>query len=1101
MIRTATVMFTDIVGSTELRLRLGEDGADELREHHDAALTEAVEANSGRVVKHLGDGVMAIFESCTDALSAAVAVQQAVDLDNRRSDAESLWVRIGVAVGDVSLEGDDCFGLSVVEARRLEAAASPGSVWCTDVVAAMSRGRGGHVFRSIGPVHLKGLDEPISVSEVRWDPIVEESVRDDSLPPALAGAGLPFAGRASMLAELVQSWNSCAGGGFELILVAGEPGVGKTRLTQELARRVLDGRATDTASIDGAIVLAGRCDERLSQPFQPFGAALEWFVRHEPAERLRDSLGDHPGDLARLMPSLGDFVADLPEPLSADPEAVRFRLFQAVMSWLTVGGVDRPRLLVIDDLHWADTSTVQLLRQLSQLQPAGVLVVCSYRDTDVGADHPLFSMLGEVRDLEAVTRFEVDGLGPEEVGELLARAGGRQLDANGLEFAQQLLRQTSGNPFFLGEVIRDVLERGGRFDPGGQWDDAAATPAEGIPGRVREVVAQRLNRLGVAIERVLRTASIIGYEFDVGLLADVLGDDADHVLDALEAAASAHLAVEMGVDRYRFAHAIVRETLHSEFSSSRRSREHRKVAIALEARHRDALDDVVPELATHWAESSAGGDQTRAAELAVRAGELAGSRGAYEDGAHWFERALLLIGDDPDRSDVRRAVLVCLAEAEGVSGASESARGHALEAARSAIEVGDPEGAVAALRVRARHSFSARDPEDPERVALLRDALLLDALSGWQRAALLGELAKELIFERDITGRREALDQQRTLIEDLPVLERVQLVATAGVTSYELPDRVTLLAQIDEALEVLSDESALSVSERWRVLGHVAYMALHVGDRSLLDESIASMEALGDAPGPVRFAMTLLHRTMRSVIDGDITDAELLADELVDRLENLAVSDAAAYRSTTLLATSRERGAMDELRLVIDRLEVAGHVAGPERAAGAFVRSLQGDLDRVKAALHDLDGEEFADDATLQLCLAYWAEVVAGLGHRPECERFIDRLGANHGLGLLIGGLYLGPADRLLGLLHDAIDDHEHADQCFAAAIEQQISLASRTWTVRTQLDWAASLLARGENDRARALLHAAAGQLAQCELTDSHARHDALAAHLAAAS
>ncbi len=1098
LIRTATVMFTDIVSSTELRLRLGEDAADDVRASHDAALTGAVEANSGRVVKHLGDGVMAVFESCTDALFAAVAVQQAVDLDNRRSDAEPLAVRIGLSVGDVSVEAGDCFGISVVEAQRLEGAATPGSIWCTDVVAAMSRGRGDHEFRPIGPLHLKGLVEPTLVSEVLWEPLGEVSARDDNLPPALAGAGLPFAGRAELLSRLLQSWESTADGGFGLVLLAGEPGAGKTRLAQELARRVASAGAGDGASAVRPVVLAGRCDEQVGAPFQPFGAALEWFVRHEPGPSLQDSLGDHPGDLSRLMPHLGDFVADLPPPLLDEPEAVRFRLFRAVTSWLTVGGTDRPRLLVIDDLHWADNSTVQLLRQLSQLQPAGLLVVCSYRDSDVEVGHPLFTMFAELRDRSAVTRLQVDGLGGDEVCELLARAGGRQLDACGLQFAAQIQAQTSGNPFFLSEVIRDVLESGNRFEPDPERIDDGALPGDVVPDGVREVVAQRLNRLGPSIERVLRAASVIGYEFDVGLLADVLVSDVEGVLDALEAAATAHLAVEVGVDRYRFAHAIVRETLHAEFSSSRRSREHRKVARALEARHGGALDAVVPELARHWAASSAGGDPTRAIELAIRAGELAASRGAFEDGAHWFERALGLIGDDVEWSEARRAVLVRLAEAEGVSGASGAARDHALEAARSAIDVGDTDTVVAALRVRARHSFSARDPEDPERVALLRDALRLEALSGWQRAALLGELAKELIFERDISGRRQVLDQQRVLIEELPVLERVQLVATAGVTSFELPDRVALVAQIGEALDVLGDETALSVSDRWRVLGHVAYMALHVGDRALLDEAIASMEALGDAPGPVRFAMTLLHRTMRSVIDGEIADAERLADELVERLETLGVPDAVAYRSTTLLASSRERGTLGELRAVLDQLEGPGHVAGPERATAALVRFLYGELDRVKAALHDLDGEEFADDATLQLCLAAWAEVVAGLGNQPRCRRFIDRLSGTGGLNLLIGGLYLGPVDRLLALLHDAIGDHERADQLFSTAIDQQVALRSRTWAVRTQLDWAASLLARGENDRGAGVLQAAARHLEPGGLADSLRRHDALSAHLA---
>lgn len=1099
VIGMAAVMFTDLVGSTELRLRIGEDAADEIRAKHDAVLAVAVESNRGRIVKHLGDGVMAVFGSCTDALGAAVGIQQTVDLENRRTSAERLDVRIGVSAGDVSFDGDDCFGLSVVEAQRLENTAAPGTIWCADVVVQFSRGRGGNEFRPLGSMHLKGLAEPMVASEVLWEPVREVSARDDTLPPALAGAGLPFAGRAAVFDRLVQLWTASASGGFELVLVAGEPGVGKTRLAQELARELLTGDPTGGQDVDGQrpVVLAGRCDEGAGAPFQAFGAALAWFVRHESPERLRTALGEFPGDLVRLFSRLGEFVVDLPPPLRDEPDTERFRLFQAVMSWLTVGGVDRPRLLVIDDLHWADTSTLQLLKQLSQLQPSGLMVLCTYRDTEVDGGHSLVSMLADVRELDGVTRIVVDGLGRDGVRELLERAGGHELDHTGREFAERIQRETAGNPFFVGEVLRDLIENGTLVERGGQWTSDLLVHDAGIPDGVRQVVGQRLQRLGGGIERVLRAASVIGYEFDVGDLADVLGEETDEVLDALETAAAANLAVEVGIDRYRFAHALVRETLHAEFSSSRRRREHRKVALVLEARHRHSLDDVVPELATHWAEASVDGDRTRAIELAVRAGELAASRGAFEDASRWFEQALALIGDDPESVHDRRRVLVQLAEAEGVSGAAAEARLHALEAAKASIEADDPATVVAAVRVRARHSFSASDPEDPERVAVLREALSMGSLSTWQRAAILGELAKELIFERDIEGRRLVLHEQRSLVDSLAMRERVQLVATAGVTSYVCSDRLTLQRQADEACEVLDGDSPMSASERWRIYGHMAYTALHLGDRRLFDEAIAAMESLREGTGAIRASMTLLHQTMRSTIDGDIATAELLADELVDRLEGLGVPDGVAYRWTTLLAIGRERETMSEFRPLLDALEGPGHPAGPERATATLVRFLGGDLDRVRVALHDLDHEEFADDATLQLCVAYWAEIVAGLRSEPHCRAFLDRLSDNSGVNLLIGGLYLGPVDRLLALLHDALGRHDRADELFAAAVEQQMSLASPPWVARTQLDWASSLLARGDRDRASVALAAAAAAFGDLDLVESRHRHGQLVAQV----
>jgi class 3 adenylate cyclase len=1093
-IGTAAVMFTDLVGSTELRVRLGEDAAETVRAHHDRILTESIESHRGRVVKHLGDGIMASFVSCTDALAAAVAVQQAIDLGNRRPGGERLEVRIGLAVGDVTFDGDDCFGLAVIEAQRLESAAAPGSIWCTDTVAHLARGRGNLTFGSLGLLSLKGLADPVAASVVQWEPIRERSDPDPTLPTALAGSGFPFSGRSETFDRLLESWSSGAAGGFELVLLAGEPGVGKTRLAQELARRVrADAEALGQVA---PLVLAGRCDED-GAPFQAFGTALEWFARQERPDP--GALGAFPGDLDRLVPRLGDLVAGLPPRLRDEPDAERQRLFQAVESWLSVGGAGRPRLLVIDDLHWADRPTLLLLRHLVRHRPAGLVIVGTYRDTDVGRDHPLSSMLGEYRRTGEATRIEVQGLGPDGVRELLVRAGGHVLDGAGMEFADRVQRATSGNPFFLSEVLRELIENGTLVRRGGQWTSDLQADEAGIPAGVREVVGQRLHRLGEPVDRILRTAAVIGYEFDAELLAEVVSIDIEDVLDLLDTARSANLVLDVGADRHRFAHGLVRETLHAEMSSGRRSREHRKVALALEARHRDALDDVTPDLAAHWIEATVGGDRRRAIELSTRAGDLAAARGAHENAATWFGRALeLMANDGRDRPLERQRLLVRLAEAEGVSGAATEARAHALEAARAAIDEHDPAMAVAALRVRARHSFSASDPADPERVDLLRDALSMSSLDAWQRAALLGELAKELIFERDLAGRRQALDERELLLGELPLLERVQLVATAGTTSYVCPARSALQRQADEARAVLDRTPDMSASERWRILGHLAYTALHLGDRAALDDAIDEMSSLDAGIGAVRTSMTGLHEVMRRVIDGQVSTAEQAADALVEQLEQLGVPEAGAYRSTTTLATARERGTMVDLVSAVDAIAAGAHPLGPERTTAAYVRVLRGDLELARAAMLGLDEHDFTDDATLQLCLAFWAEIVACLRNDEHCARFIETLGTASGVNLLIGGMYLGPVDRLLAMLHEARGDHDRADALFESAVAQQLALGSPPWVARTQVDWASACFVRGERERCAALLDAAEGTLGGLDLTDTRQRHAALAAQLA---
>jgi class 3 adenylate cyclase len=211
---TATVMFTDLVGSTELRSRIGEEAADALRALRDSILTEAVASNDGRVVKHLGDGIMATFPGAANGVSAAVMIQQDLDLANRRGAEERMQVRIGISIGDVTFEGDDLFGLPVVEAQRLEASAEPSTIRCAEMVMLMARGRGGHDFRALGELELKGLNEPLAACEVVWSPVAAPEPVDVELglPPVFAhGTGLPFSGRSEVFEQLVDAWTLRSG--------------------------------------------------------------------------------------------------------------------------------------------------------------------------------------------------------------------------------------------------------------------------------------------------------------------------------------------------------------------------------------------------------------------------------------------------------------------------------------------------------------------------------------------------------------------------------------------------------------------------------------------------------------------------------------------------------------------------------------------------------------------------------------------------------------------------------------------------------------------------------------------------------------------------
>ena len=1088
---TVTVMFTDLVGSTEIRSRVGEDAAEVLRAVHDEVLTEAIGANGGQVVKHLGDGLMATFTSAAGAVAAAVAMQQELDLRNRRSDTERMQIRVGISIGDVTFEGDDCFGLPVVEAQRLEASAEPATIRCAEMVMLMSRGRGGHEFRPIGELELKGIADPLPACEVLWSPIAEPDAPNVELglPPVFAaGSGLPFSGRDDVFEQLVDAWKRCVAGGFEVVLLAGEPGIGKTRLAQELAARVQGG---------AGIVLGGRSDEDVTVPFQAFGAALDWFVRQtEPNDRLA-ALGEFPGDLVRLVPELGQLVEGLPAALDAEPDVERYRLFQAVDSWLSIGGDVRPRLLVLDDLHWADKPTLLLLRHLISNPPTGLMVLCTYRDTDVDRTHPLSSMLADFRRMPAVTRVALDGLGDEGVRELLVRTGGNELDEKGLAFADIVQRETSGNPFFLGEVLRHLAETGALYRREGRWVTDRSAEDTGIPEGIREVVGRRLSRLGDDVEGVLRSAAVIGYEFDVDLLADVVGRDADDVLDALDTAASANLVIEIGVDRHRFAHALVRETLHEELSSSRRARQHRKVAQALEVRHADDIDAVITELATHWAEASAGGDPTRAIELAVRAGDLASDRGAYENATRWFERALDLMEDDDPLLAVRRRTLVKLAMSQVSSGAGPEGRANALAAARASIEANDVEIACDAVLVSTRMSFDSSDPPDPERVEILRQVLEYDNLTTAQRAGVLGAFATEMIFERDIEGRAAALAEWESLTSTLPPLEQ-EALRGPGTVSYR-GDHAGLdavrnrLERVREAIELETRPS-----HRFQLQVGTWFLASRCSDHDIMDEMLGKVAAAASPTGNRFEAFALVPVAMDLTLSGHLDEATARRSEMVSAMEALGAPEAIVYGATTGMALERERGTVAQLDDIVDLLENLGHAASGARAMGAYVRFAQGDIDRVMTALALIEGETLSDDAGYPVVVAFWSEIVAALRVADECRRFISELTPLSGTQIGTGGILLGAADRLLALLHDALGEHDRADEFFSRAVEQHGALCSPPWIARMELDWAESLVARGRAVDARVHLDAARAAIGDLDLPDNQRRLDDLTARLA---
>ncbi len=1066
---TATVLFTDLVGSTELRSRLGEQGADELRRTHDRLLTGAVEAGGGRVVKGLGDGIMATFPGTSDAVTAAVAIQQAIARHNRSAPARRLEVRIGISGGDVVFEEDDCFGTPVIEAARLSAAAAGGQILAAELVRWLARSGEG-TFTSIGSLELKGLPEPVPAIEIRWEPLPESSV---PLPAFLTDVARIFVGRDTELERLGQLWKEAAAGGLRVALLAGEPGVGKTRMAAELAGRVHD---------EGAMVLAGRCDEDLGVPYQPFVEALRHFADH--ASSLSDRLGRYGGELTRLVPELNERVPGLPAPLRSDPETERYRLFDGVAAWLAAASAEEPVLLVLDDLQWAAKPTLMLLRHVVRAAGGRVLVLGTYRDSELTHDHPLLEVVPDLRRQGGVERVSLTGLDGVGVTTLVEQASGRALDEAGLALARAIHQETEGNPFFVKEVLRHLVETGAVAQEEGSWTTRLPVDQLGIPEGVRDVVGRRLARLSGSTNQVLRVAAVAGPEFELGVVQAAGDVSEETLLGAVEEATEARLVLEVSATRFRFAHALVRTTLYESLTAARRITVHRKVAEAIETIHQSALDDYVPALAHHWAKASAPVvDTTKAVEYARMAGDRALAQLAHDEAARYYASGLELLDmGGADRTDPRRLeLLIGRGEAQRRAG-DPGYRQTLLDGAHLAKEIDDaPALARAALANTLGYMWTAFtvDTERIEALVAAIEAVAEDDLP--VRARLLATLGLELAWQPDPTRRvalsHEALQIARNL-DDPATLAHVLLAR-----DYTITDPSNVAERLDHTSELLAIGERLgdpvitsrALSLRFKV-------AMEMADVAEAERSLVRNEALvGDLGQPGLAYLVLHHRAALAVLHGDPETEQRLsdADELGRMIAQGGILAASEIFSWARLFWLRsEQGRADGILGFIRAL--AERSGAPFiRAACAHLSDEEGEPDVAAGVMEELAATGFNHPRHTLGWLMFMVEcawTTARLGRkdyvpplRSAMEPYADQLQIGAFAGWIGGSVSL-----YLAMLAATAGDYTQANAEFAAAAATHERIGAPVWLARTRVEWAGMLLTRsqaGDSERASELL------------------------------
>ena len=427
------------------------------------------------------------------------------------------------------------------------------------------------------------------------------------------------------MAELRVALTDALSGQGRLVMLAGEPGIGKTRTAQQLASH---------AESLGAQVLWGWCYER---PYWPWIQPIRDYIKGVETDQLRSHMGFGAADIAELIPELQQKFPELEPPPVLEPEQARFRLFDSITTFFKAVAQGRPLMLVLDDLHWSDNPSLLLLEFLAdQVADSPLLVVGTYRDSEVTRQHPLSEALARLYRTPYFYSTVLAGLDSNDVGPFIHAASGSKASQ---QLVDAVYAHTEGNPFFMAEVIRLLTERG-EFEE----ESGSSGPRElEMPRSVLEVVRQRLNLLSKEARQILSDASLIGRDFDLRLLSMLSRDlTEDQLLEAVDEAIIDHLIQEGdgAVDRYQFSHAVVQQTLSGELTTSRAVRLHARIAEALETIYGDILGDHVEELAHHFTEAAPLLGPEKMVRCVTLAGERALATHAYDDAVAYFERGL-----------------------------------------------------------------------------------------------------------------------------------------------------------------------------------------------------------------------------------------------------------------------------------------------------------------------------------------------------------------------------------------------------------------------------------------------------------------------------
>jgi DNA-binding CsgD family transcriptional regulator/tetratricopeptide (TPR) repeat protein len=854
-----------------------------------------------------------------------------------------------------------------------------------------------------------------------------------------------FVGRAEELGLFNRTLDQMLGGRRQILMLSGEPGIGKSRCAEEFARAAED---------QGALVVWGRCyEEPGAPPYWPWVQILREFMDASSPSEVRYAMGQGVSDIAAIVPELAD--ADSPSASRAatfDPSEARFRMLDAIARFFAKATQQVPLVVVVDDLHWADVPSLSLLEFLShELQRCRLLIVGTYRENEVSRKSPLQHTLGGLGKDAGVVRVRLTGLAVPAIATLAQSLIGPDLPSAAIA---AIHHQTDGNPLFVIELLKVLID---------ESRDAGVEPiAVRIPDGVREAIGRRLDRLSERDNEVLITASVIGRVFGVAEVSAALGDDFARVLENLEAATQTGIIERCGdaTGGYRFTHALIRETLYEEIPRLDRLHLHGRVADALVTVRAGDVEPVLSRIAHHYHEAAMLGHVEQAAEYAARAAEHASRMQAYEEALTHYDRVIDVLTLSGQHSDERVARAMFL-------------KGRAL------IYLGAYGDAAQAL-LKAVHAIKSSG--NAEFLVDVASQLVFISATGPQREIVpLLEKALTLLADDACTARAKAMASLALALRSSGDYERIERLTDQAV---ELATRLDdpLAADLCLSLLFLALRGRPQTLERRLAIGelhlevarradsqyvraHACFFQMeHLLDRGRADESAAVAEqtrqlschyALKDY-----FAATYGIALM--LLRGEWTGLEERIEALRELGSRTRREDAEGVYGAQMFALKRDLGQLSELEpLVRSLVEAPGYRAW---APGLIVVCTElGLMEHARELLHRLAQNDFAQlprDDMFVTCLVYCSEACVVLGDSARAATIYRLLlpyaeqTLNHPRAVCFGS-----AQLFLGLLAHTVGDDASAREHFERAVTRNREMRAWPWLARTLYHYARFLL------------------------------------------